>query len=420
MKKYLFLGLLLCLGRVGIIHAENTDISTIDNVVYIQSLTAQPGTRVNLSICMKNSAQIRGFQFNLYLPDGVTAAKNNKGRIISELTTERLEDDDEHTLTLAEQNDGSILFLCGSQYDEVFKGTDGEIATLTVDIAADMPNGNYPIQLKAIELTETNIDNYYDTDLVESTLTIGEVEKDYTILDETSTTVPEASSDAVDILVKRTIKANEWSTLCLPFDMTEEQVYEAFGQDVQLAEFVDYEAEYDDEDNVIGIQVNFDPTDLSEGLYANYPYMIKISEMITEFTTNSTIDPDEEGILAEYDNGLTGKRRKVYGSFIGTYHAQTTVPENGLFLSDNKFWYSTGNTKMKAFRAYFTFVDVLTSVEESGAKVNMNMVVGDATGINTVDHTARNNDGKVYNLQGQRVGKNFKGIVIENGRKVLK
>lgn len=197
-------------------------------------------------------------------------------------------------------------------------------------------------------------------------------------------------------------------------------MYEAFGQDVQLAEFKDYEVDYDEEDKIVGIHVNFDAIDLTEGFYANYPYMIKTSEKITEFKTNSTIDPDEEGILAEYDNGRSGKNRKVYGSFIGTYHAQTVVPANSLFLNGNKFWYSAGKTKMKAFRAYFTFVDVLTSVEESGAKVNMNMVVGDATGINTVDHTARNNDGKVYNLQGQRVGKSYKGIVIENGRKVLK
>ena len=44
-------------------------------------------------------------------------------------------------------------------------------------------------------------------------------------------------------------------------------------------------------------------------------------------------------------------------------------------------------------------------------------------GIENVDaRNAQNNrrDGNAYNLQGQKVGDSYRGIVIKNGRKVLK
>lgn len=371
----------------------------------VRTLEIAPGKQASMIVDFEfaENHDYSSYQFDVVLPDGITVVGQP---VLS----------NHHQDQIGSISNNSVVVI--SLSNTLIMGTSGQLLELPVQAAAGLEIGSVmegKLSGIAVGYASKSGGSYF----TDTTFQIKIVD-DSVVLDENDTAVPEATDDAVDITVKRTIKANEWSTLCLPFDMTEEQVYEAFGQDVQLAEFVNYEAEYDDDDNIIGIQVNFDPTDLSEGFYANYPYMIKISEMITEFTTNSTIDPDEESTVAEYDNGRTGKNRKVYGSFIGTYHAQTTVPANALFLSGNKFWYSTGNTKMKAFRAYFTFVDVLTSVEESGAKVNMNMVVGNATGINTVDHTARNNDGIVYNLQGQRVGKNFKGIVIENGRKVLK
>ena len=108
----------------------------------------------------------------MYLPDGIKAKKNNKGRYLCSFTQSRLPEDDEHTLTLGQQEDGSILFLCGSQYDETFTGTEGEIATIQVDVDADMAPGSYPVQLKNMKLTETNISKYYEHALVETTLTV--------------------------------------------------------------------------------------------------------------------------------------------------------------------------------------------------------------------------------------------------------
>ena len=412
MRKLFILANLLFMGQM--MHATNTDVSDIPNVIYISPFSAAAGSQVSVSIEMKNVVAIRGFQFDLYLPNGVTAVKSDKGRIQGSLSEGRLPDEDEHDLTFSEQEDGAIRFLCSSQYDETFTGTNGEIATLQVRIAGDMAIGDYPILLKNVKLTETDISYFYLTELVETTITITEPADTRTVLDENSTTVP-ASAANVDVRVKRTINANEWSTICLPFAMTEVQVKEAFGDDVQLADFIGTNPEYDENDNVVAITANFTE---AQAIEANYPYIIKVSTAVTEFTVDGVdIVADEDEAYIEFDNGKTGSRRVVYSGFYGTYHAQTVLDEFTLFLSDNKFWYSTGLTKMKAFRAYFEFLDILTEVEEAnGIKI---WVGDDATGIESIDHSSLTIDHR-YNLAGQRVGKDYKGIVIENGKKIIK
>ena len=191
---------------------------------------------------------------------------------------------------------------------------------------------------------------------------------------------------------------------------------EALGSDVQLAEFEDYEAEYDADDNVTGLTVNFVATNLSDGFYANYPYLVKTSKDITEFFVTATIDPDEEDAVAEFTNGKTGPKKEVYGKLIGTYHAGDAIPADGLFLSGNKFWYSTGATIIKAFRAYFEFIEVLSGVAE--AKVRF-MVDEDAAAIEGI--TPDMEDGVWYTLDGRQLnGKpTEKGVYIVDGKKVL-
>lgn len=121
---------------------------------------------------MNNVAPIRGFQFKLFLPEGVSAVKNDKGKIQAFLNKTRMDDDDEHTLSVSEQDDGSILFLCGSQYAEDFTVGDGELVVLQVSIAKSTQSGDYPLLIKDIKLTETNISKYYVIDVVNSVLTI--------------------------------------------------------------------------------------------------------------------------------------------------------------------------------------------------------------------------------------------------------
>lgn len=421
MKNLFISFLMLCIGYTGMTRAANTDISGIDNVIYISPLSVSQGAQVNLSIRMKNAAAIRGFQFDLYLPDGMAVVKSSKGRIQGSLAEARLPDEDEHDLTFSEQGDGAIRFLCSSQYDETFTGNDGEIATLAVTVGANMPLGNYPILLRTIKLTETDISNFYETELVETTITITAAQDGRVLLDENSTTAPESSSGSVDVRVLRTINADSWSTICLPFAMTTAQVQEAFGNDAQLADFTGYTTT-EDGDDIVGITVNFSPVTAIE---VNHPYIIKVSSPVTEFTVDGVdIEPESEPCVAL--GTTTGKGNKaVYHpmDFIGTYVADfdffSAAQIKAIFLSGNSFFYATTNTMhMKAFRAYFDFDDVLTEVENAAIRMFVN-IDGEETRIENLNVNDNLNN-TIYDLSGRRVSKTQHGVYIVNGKKVLK
>ena len=412
MKKLVFAAILAFIN-CSYVKAGITDVSTIDNVAYITPFSVSSGVQTTLSIRMKNTAQIRSFQFDLYLPVGITAVKSSKGRIQGELSTSRLPDEDEHLLTLSVQPDGAIRFLCDSQYGDTFTDSDGEIATLQIDVSADMSVGDYPLYIRNMTLSETDIQKHYDTEVVESAITVGAPADTRIVLDEASATVPAAAA-GVDVRVRRTIKADQWSTICLPFSMTELQCKAAFGNDVEIAGFQGWKAtELDDAENVTAIEVTFADVTAIE---ANTPYIIKVSEPLTEFTADGvTIEPEEDPCVTV---GKTGKG--TFGSFTGSY-VPMAIDEECLFLSDNQFWYSTGLTQMKGFRAYFYFQEVLSSYnKDSAARILMSFCDGEVTGISTANTVTSDTRKGTYTLGGQRIVQAMRGLYIKDGKKVVK
>ena len=152
----------------------DTDISQIDNVVYMEHTEASAGTEQTLSIRMKNIAAIRGFQFTLHLPEGVTVVKDEDDYIIAELAQDRLPAKDRHEIEATEKQDGSIEFLVSSTRDQTFTGNDGEIMTIAISIADNVAAGDYPLTMTYVKLSESDINNYYLTPYVKTTLTISD------------------------------------------------------------------------------------------------------------------------------------------------------------------------------------------------------------------------------------------------------
>ena len=382
---------------------SNTEI---DDHLYLENIEMNAGDIKEIEMKMSNSHEVRAVQGNIKLPDGFSFVTKDNGRLDVSNINSRSED---FTLSCALQEDGSMTFAQYSSDGFSYEGSDGGIFTFKIKADQNVASGEYNISLTDVVLSIDGVG--YEISNTTSSINVTNTS---IILDENSTDIPTATASDINITVNRTINANEWSTICLPFDMTEEQIYSAFGSDVKFAEFDSYDAEYDADDNVTAITINFSDADLSGGLFANYPYVIKTSRDISEFSVNATLVPEEENALVEYDNGKTGKRREVYGTFLGTYHAETVVPANGLFISGNKFYYSTGLTKMKAFRAYFVLEDVLSSVESTqGIRVKFN---DDTTGVPSIER-----DGEEdfhYDLQGRCVVNPTRGIYIRDGKKV--
>lgn len=344
-----------------------------------------------------------GYSFNLQLPEELEFVMAEGTDVACTMGSCH---DASHSVT-ANLSEGLVKVAGLSLSSKPLKGTSGVLLTFTIKPKAAVTVGQkftgtikdillVPVEGAKQNLAESNF-----------TVTIGEDAELRTILDETSTTAP-AAATGVDVRIKRTLTANQWNTICLPFAMSEAQCKAAFGDDVELADFTSWSSEEDGEGDIVAINVGFTPVTAIE---ANHPYIIKVSSAITSFTADAVdIDPEVEPSVQ------VGKKKAEKGYLTGTYVADFLVPEDNLFLSGGKFWYSKGLTKMKAFRAYFEFADVLASVEGSSAPVFISFD-GGTTGINNVKQTV--GDNKYYNLSGQQVENPGKGLYIQNGKKVI-
>lgn len=401
MKKYilfLIVALFECMGNMF----------AADGITATDIVIPQGGSAV-LEIQL-NSTDLRygGFQFDITLPQGISMVKMEKA--------ERLPENFFVNWALTNQATNTYTFAGMSMEGKNLEGESGAILYLTLAADAQLEEG--ATMTATLGGDENVISTYPDLQQVfpestQFTITIGAHADSRMILDETSTVMPEAAM-GVDVHVKRTLTANVWNTIVLPFPMTSQQVGEAFGDGVQLADFTGSEIDEDENGDITGIAVQFQSVNAIE---ANHPYIIKVKEPISEFTVDGVdIDPEDEPT-----NAVIKRTKKQWSEMIGTYVANTVVEDDMLFLNGNKFWYSTGQTVMMGYRAYFDFYDVLTSVENADAKVTFE-VNGETTDITGV--AAPHLEGEVYNVQGLHMGKDAdmkrlpKGVYIVNGKKV--
>ena len=405
-----------------------TDIDALDNAIYIEPVTATPGTQQVLSVKMKNATEVAGFEFNLQLPDGITIATEDGFNLV-ELSTERTTAKKTNYFDSEMQADGTLKVLCGTSARNpdtgklyTFDGNDGEVARITIDIPEDYEGGDYAIHVLNGILAGINSEEIeLESDII-SPLTI-EASDGRIHFDETATTLPAyIAGDKGDITMTRTINAGEWSTLVLPFNLTRANATKVFGTDVQFAKFTGFEVDYgDDEENVtpLAITVQFSSYTIPArgNLAGGTPILIKTGKDISE------IKLDDVTLVRTVTNVETTDEYYGFpGKFIGTF-VKTTVPEDGLFLSGNKFWYSTGKTNIKAFRGWFELGAVLNKETDFGANLNF-VIDGVPTSIDGISGNMIRK-GDVYTIQGQFVGHDVdmkrlpSGIYIINGKKMV-
>ena len=347
-----------------------------------------------------------GFTFALGLPEGISLVKDTDGDPIYEK--------DETSIAKLDIKTAGEGNFAGQPSNEnaTIKGTSGTLLTLHLSANASLAVGSTHVVNVTKATFQQKVDgSTTDINIPDFTfnITISEPADTRVVLSETSTTAP-AAATGVDVRVKRTINASEWSTICLPFAMTETQVKTAFGDDVELADFNDYE--FDDVAGTISVKfVNV------TAIEANHPYIIKVGEKVTEFTADGVnIDPQEA--IVDFD---TSRRKNQPRQMVGTYVADTSLDWGTLFLNGNQFWYSTGSTKMKAFRAYFNFNDLLADFEDNYEARRITMSFDEATGISATlnDKGEMINDNAVYDLQGRRVVNPGKGVFVKDGKKII-
>ncbi len=410
-------------------------VAEVSDGITVADVMVAPGQTQEVTVSYSfNEKVYYGFEITMKFPDGspvsiVKKSDTGEKQLDCSLSAALKAEDVNYSLYSFDLGSEGYLFRGLSVDSKPVPQGDGDLLTFNVTAPADAAVGTYEVTVSPIQfaiLNDKGIFEYVDFAPFTFKVTVS----DRIILDENETEAPEASGGPVKVQVNRTIKANEWSTICLPFALGATQIATAFGDGVEvlLGDFIGCKSEKKLLSNeVVSIKVNFSEVTSIE---ANHPYIIKVSSPVSKILADDVqvVEP----------NGMTINQKETYDAidlnitnltggdalFIGTYVNPTTVPNNSLFLSGNQFWYSKGKTKMQAFRGYFTLPSVLTDMNKASSCVSFNFE--DADGIVHPIVLGQPASG-VYDLQGRKVGESEsecgalgKGVYIINGKKVVR
>ena len=394
MKRFLFFLLTLTTSAIGV-WAEDM---VLDQCITIDDVEVTPGEAATVNVCISEAGidnagvGLTGFTIDMYLPEGVTPAEleedeEEPGKFY--ITTYGSSVNPNHQASgnpAVGGNEQHIRFLVASFQNKSLKA--GVVFSFKINVNEDIEiKPFYDVIVSGANGDKTNIkisgkqSKHFEqvpfSFKLKMPMVLDEV-KDYESFGEYTGAVT----------VKRTIGAGKWNTICLPFDMTSDQVTAAFGEGVQIAEFTECKT-YKKGDLVTGLGLHF---------------------------TSMT--------FADYAPSVTVPG----GTFVGNYKYIKNLGEDHpvLFLSNNQFYTAIGNTKLKSFRGYFDLDDLAQyRADKNDAGSNINFFVDDEQATEIVGVTTeQGTPDAVYDLQGRQIKVDGdlnslqKGVYIINGQKV--
>ena len=293
------------------------------------------------------------------------------------------------------------------------------------------------------KITATEKGTIEGTTLKDYTYKIGETE----IAPVAGVSIPQFYS----ITLTRTFKPNQWTTLTLPFNLTEEEVQRIFGAGTQLIQL--------NKGTINGnaARLEFIYHEI-QNVLPGHPYLIKPTGVEVDETNDATasVDNVENGnitaftvyskcvnpFISQVDIDCGAYTFKGTPDYCTANETNNGVPgysvnyaENDIFISEGngKLYVSGGSSYGKGYRAW-----IAKDASASAAKISSISLVIDNPGddddnetttidMADVDPDALNALGVatgVYNLNGQKVSDDMqnlpKGIYIVNGKKIIR
>ncbi len=198
--------------------------------------------------------------------------------------------------------------------------------------------------------------------------------------------------------VMRSFVSGRMGTVCLPFDLTEAQIAEGFGENAEVYDYT----------SINGSTLNFSKVTT---MTAGKPYLVKTAvDKDYLFFTDVSISSDAQPQPSTIDDSYV---------FTGTFSPYSMATDQSeLFLSASgllKYPSSSDNNanRIRGYRCYFVVKN------SSNAKISFD---GEMTDIDNVDIDS-DEPLKVYNLNGMYVGDSVnnlpKGVYVANGKKII-
>lgn len=224
-------------------------------------------------------------------------------------------------------------------------------------------------------------------------------------LDETKEYVqPKFTGDYVDVELKRKLYAKEWNSICLPFNVSADQVVATWGEGTRVLEFT----------STVGNKLILsDRSDIKAGT----PYFFQPERVSTDHTYTFT---DIE--TATWDDGGKVPSKTIEPIKLTGFYTPTELPARCyVFGDENKLYHLVSAMPANGFRCYFQDQDI------SGSDRQLTWGIDDnTTGIDGTFVTPQAPKvGNIYTVNGQLVRRNSTaaglapGVYIMNGIKLI-
>lgn len=207
-----------------------------------------------------------------------------------------------------------------------------------------------------------------------------------------------AASTVSKVSYDRSFTQGQPCTVCLPFALTAEELANV-GKAYTLSA-------------VSSSKATFTPV---EAIEAYKPYLL-IPSATGKLLVNIAETKNITDVPADVQTSVSGGY-----SFVGTLQANKSVKQDdmevyGFSASQGRFVHAGTNASIKAFRAY---ISVPSTALSTAASRSIDIDFGGTTGINEIQNAHSSSAAATYDVAGKRVGKNYKGVVISNGKKMI-
>lgn len=206
-----------------------------------------------------------------------------------------------------------------------------------------------------------------------------------------------AASKGSNVSYDRVFTKDRPSTVCLPFALTAEELAKV-GKAYTLSA-------------VSGSKATFTPV---QSIEAYKPYLLIPSDD-GKLLENIAAAKDIADVPDEAKTSVSGGY-----SFVGTLQAKESVKQEGMEVygfsaNEGKFVHASAKASIDAFRAYISVPTALSTA----ASRSIDLDFGGTTGINEIQNAHSSSAAATYDVAGKRVDKNYKGVVIRNGKKMI-
>ena len=325
-----------------------------------------------------------------------------KAEIVGTITAMKVRNGD-----AVEEIEPEFKVTCGNAiYNDFFTATVADAyQNAGVVEAAD---GTYADGLVLVPINDEVADNTTGWDAITGELTIATEE--IVVLNDAEDWTSEGKTDVTVRFEDRTINADNWNVVALPFTASVAEISAAFGYAA-----VDVLNDMKSDGN-IHFQIK-----TTGNIEAYHPFIIKTTndDEIAKADFNEVVF-EHVNIEAWTEAKNSDLEQDLAGNiFWGTFMANTAIPAGSLkhWYMSGGTWYDTSNrtkaVNLKAFRAYVEFKEA-----KAGARIFIEEPDGTETSIDAIEFNNMIN-GDIYTVDGKKVNRAAqKGIYIQNGKKV--